>query len=161
MALNTQSVRTKLLGLLAGIALLVGGAAVTYDLLASRGLLRDQVVRRGRYIATNLAYNAKYGVLTEDKPLLMQFLDGAVSASGSGHAGSDVVGAVIRDAKGAVLAQTGKTLRALPAALPTEVEERDSSTTDGEPVLLFRAPVTSATGGDEAAGGPAPCARRP
>ena len=149
MALNTQSVRTKLLGLLAGIALLVGGAAVTYDLLASRGLLRDQVVRRGRYIATNLAFNAKYGVLTEDKPLLVQFLDGAVSASGSGHAGSDVAGRGDPRREGSRLAQTGKTLRALPAALPTEVEERDSSTTDGEPVLLFRAPVTSATGGDD------------
>jgi methyl-accepting chemotaxis protein len=153
MALNTQSVRTKLLGLLAGIALLVGGAAVTYDLVASRILLREQVVARGRYIATNLAFNAKYGVLTEDKPLLVQFLDGAVSASGSGHAGSDVVGGVIRDAKGAVLAQTGRALRALPDALPNAVEERESATADGEPVLLFRAPVTAASGDDGAAAG--------
>ena len=86
MALNTRSVRSKLLGLLAVIAL--RGRRPGRHLRPrrlSRSLLREQVVRRGRYIATNLAFNAKYGVLTEDKPLLVQFLDGAVSASGAGR----------------------------------------------------------------------------
>jgi methyl-accepting chemotaxis protein len=120
----------------------VGGVSVVYDLLASEGLLREQMVKRGRYIATNLAFNSKYGVLTEDKPLLTQFLEGAVTAGG-GTGGSDVVGALIRDAKGAVLAQTGKTIRDLPSVPAAFVEERDAVTADGEPVLLFRAPVTS------------------
>ena len=99
MAINTKSIRTKLLGLLAGIALVVGGVSVLYDLVAGESLIRDQIVKRGRYVASNLAFNAKYGVLTEDKPLLTQFLEGAVAAGGDGEH-SDVVGAMIRDAKG-------------------------------------------------------------
>ena len=73
-------------------------------------MIHDQIVKRGRYVASNLAFNAKYGVLTEDKPLLTQFLEGAVSAGGTGEA-SDVVGAMIRDAKGETLAQIGKAIR--------------------------------------------------
>jgi len=146
MAINTKSIRTKLLGLLAFVALVVSGVSVLYDLRAGGALIREQIVKRGRYVASNLAFNAKYGVLTEDKPLLTQFLEGAVEAGGERER-SDVVGALIRDAKGAVLAQTGKALRDLPGALPAALEEREGFTTDGEPVILFRAPVTSSSGG--------------
>src|SRR5512140_140952 len=155
MAMNTKSIRSKLLGLLAGIALAVTLTAVLYDLLTGQTMLRDQIAKRGRYISSNLAFNAKYGVLTEDKPLLLQFLDGAVNAGGT-QAESDVVGALIRDAKGQTLAQTGRNLRDLPREAPTALEEREALTSDGERVLLFRAPVTSATaavGEDAAAGG--------
>jgi methyl-accepting chemotaxis protein len=146
MATSTVSIRTKLLALLAAVALVVGGASVIYDLFRSDAVVRDQVVKRGRYIASNLAFNAKYGVLTEDKPLLSQFLEGAVAAGGDEKT-SDVVGAMIRDAKGGILAQTGKAIRGLPAELPTALEEQQARTTDGETVLLFRAPVTSSAGG--------------
>src|SRR5512143_1105198 len=146
MPINTKSVRTKLLGLLAFIALAVGGVSVFYDLVAGQAVIRDQIVKRGRYVASNLAFNAKYGVLTEDKPLLTQFLEGASEAGGAGEA-SDVVGALIRDGKGAVLAQKGKALRDLPGALPGALEEREAVTSDGESVILFRAPVTSSGGG--------------
>ena len=77
MPINTKSIRTKMLGLLAFIALVVGGVSVVYDLRAGGALIRDEIVKRGRYVASNLAFNAKYGVLTEDKPLLTQFLEGA------------------------------------------------------------------------------------
>src|SRR5512139_1067044 len=110
MAINTKSIRTKLLVLLAFISLVVGGVSVLYDLRAGDAVIRDQLVRRGRYVASNLAFNARYGVLTEDRPLLTQFLEGAVAAVGEGER-SDVVGAMIRDAKGALLAQTGKAIR--------------------------------------------------
>jgi len=50
MSLNTQSVRTKLLFLLAGIALLVGGAAVVYDLVASRDRA-ETAARTRRFLA--------------------------------------------------------------------------------------------------------------
>jgi methyl-accepting chemotaxis protein len=159
MAMNTKSIRTKMLGLLAGIALAVGGVSVLYDLLAGEAVIRDQIVKRGRYVASNLAFNAKYGVLTEDKPLLTQFLEGAVAAGGVGES-SDVVGALIRDAKGVVLAQTGKAIRNLPASPAAELEEREATTTDGEPLLLFRAPVTTSGGGsalgEELGAAPAP-----
>jgi len=146
MPINIKSVRTKLLALLAFIALAVGGVSVVYDLVAGESVIRDQIVKRGRYVASNLAFNAKYGVLTEDKPLLTQFLEGASSSGGAGER-SDVVGALIRDAKGAILAQSGKAIRDLPGALPSALEEREAVTTDGEPVILFRAPVTSSGGG--------------
>src|SRR5512143_8100 len=106
MPINTKSVRTKLLGLLAFIALAVGGVSVVYDLVAGEAVIRDQVVKRGRYMASNLAFNSKYGVLTEDRPLLVTSLEGVVAAGAEGER-SDVVGALIRDGKGAVLAQTG------------------------------------------------------
>ncbi|MFI4945697.1 MAG: methyl-accepting chemotaxis protein, partial [Burkholderiales bacterium] len=158
MAINTKSIRTKMLVLLAGIALVVGGVSVVYDLVAGEALIRDQIVKRGRYVASNLAFNAKYGVLTEDKPLLTQFLEGAVGAGGTGEA-SDVVGAMIRDAKGEVLSQTGKAIRDLPKLPASTLEELDTATTDGEPVLLFRAPVTTSSGssalGEELGAAPA------
>jgi methyl-accepting chemotaxis protein len=146
MAMGVRSIRTKFLLLVAGVATVVGGVSVVYDPLASQGLLLEQMVKRGRYIASNLAFNSKYGVLTEDKPLLTQFLEGAVAAGG-GTTGSDVVGALIRDAKGAILAQTGKPIKDLPAAPASALEERDAYTTDGESILLFRAPVTSTSSG--------------
>src|SRR4029450_12685400 len=97
MAMGVRSIRTKFLLLVAGVATVVGGVSVVYDLVASQGLLREQMAKRGRYIASNLAFNSKYGVLTEDKPLLTQFLEGAVAAGG-GATGSDVVGGLLRRA---------------------------------------------------------------
>src|SRR6266446_6554307 len=141
MSFSLRSVRTKFILLVAGVALVVAGVSIIYDLQASQGQLREQVVLRGRYIASNLAFNSKYGVLTEDKPLLTQFLEGAAGASG---AKSDVVGAMIRDAKGGLLAQIGKAIRDLPATPASALEERDAVTADGEPVILFQDPVTTA-----------------
>ena len=146
MSINTKSIRAKFLGLLTLTAVVITGVSVLYDLVAGQAVIRDQIIKRGRYVASNLAFNAKYGVLTEDKPLLTQFLQGATAAGGAGER-SDVVGAMIRDAKGAILAETGKAIRDLPAAPPAAVEAREAFTTDGEPVLLFRAPVTSSSDG--------------
>jgi len=146
MGVKTRSVRTRLLVLLAGIALAVGGVAVFYDIFTGETLLRDQIVKRGRYVASNLAFNAKYGVLTEDRALLMQFLEGAVAAGGE-KGGSDVVGAMVRGAKGETLAQVGKAIRDLPAQPAPVLEEIEARTANGESVLLFRAPVTTGSGG--------------
>src|SRR5688500_13060802 len=111
-----RSVRVKLLLLVAGVALLVGLISASFQLMMNRQLLREQMVKRGRYIAQNLAYNSKYGVLTEDKTILNQLLAGALS-SGTGGASetADVVGAMIRDARGATLAHRGIAFRDLPA----------------------------------------------
>src|SRR5438093_7480576 len=129
MDLRTLSIRTKLLLLVAGVALLVGGVSAIYSSVSSGQVLREQMVKRGEYIAGNLAYNSKYGVLTEDRPLLTQLLEGAI-ASGTGR-GSDVVGAMIRDAKGTILAQKGLPIRDLPLAPATVLEDRDAVAEDG------------------------------
>src|SRR5437867_12496186 len=124
MDLRTLSIRTKLLLLVAGVALLVGSVSALYSSVSSGQLLREQMVKRGMYIAGNLAYNGKYGVLTEDRPLLTQLLEGAIT-SGTGQ-GSDVVGAMIRDAKGVILAQKGVPIRDLPGAPAVTTEDRDA-----------------------------------
>jgi len=139
-SLKSHSIRTRLLLLVAGTTAVVAIASTIYFALSSSALLRDQVVKRGLYIASNLAYNSKYGVLTEDKPLLSELLEGAMAAAGS--EGSDVVGALVRDARGTVLAARGKPVADLAAEPARTLEEVDAVTEDGEPVLLFRAPVT-------------------
>src|SRR6185503_15508056 len=114
--MKISSIRTKLLLLVVLVALSVNAISAAYSYFSTSDLLRDQMVKRGQYIAANLAYNSKYGVLTEDKPLLTQLLDGAL--------GGDVVGAMIRDAKGQTLAQKGENVRPqdLPAT-PAEAPE--------------------------------------
>jgi methyl-accepting chemotaxis protein len=152
MSFSLRSIRSKLVLLVVLVAAIVGGVSAIYDLRSSNITLREQMVKRGRYIATNLAYNSKYGVLTEDKPLLTQFLEGAVSVNLA--EGTDVVGAMVRDAKGAVLASKGAAIQDLPPLPAGAIEEKDAATVAGEPVLLFRAPVTTSTagaGGDMAA----------
>ena len=121
MGLSFASIRTRLVLLVAGVALLVGGVSGLFQLRTSGQLLEQQLEKRGRYIASNLAYNSKYGVLTEDKPLLNQTLEGAVGTEGD----NDVIGAVVRDASGAVLAQRGATIKDLPpkpASVPEHVD---------------------------------------
>jgi len=145
--LRVSSIRTKFLLLVAGVAFLVGTGSAFYDWYNSDSLLRDQMNKRGRYIAGNLAYNSKYGVLTEDKPLLTQLLEGAISAGGA----SDVAGAMIRDAKGQVLAQKGEAIKDLPSTPASSLEERDMLTVSGEAVVLFRSPVTAVSSGSIAA----------
>ena len=147
-----MSIRKKLLALVSFVALAVGGVSAVWSSVSSGHLLREQMVKRGRYIAANLAYNSKYGVLTEDKQLLNQLLEGAMAAGGGP---SDVVGAMIRDAKGAVLAQRGAPIKDLPSGAAARFDEKDAETETGDDVILFRAPVTLATraagGGDVAA----------
>src|SRR6185503_16071770 len=140
-----MSIRKKLLALVAGVALLVGAFSALYSSLSNRQVLRDQMVKRGRYIAANLAYNSKYGLLTEDKQLLNQLLEGAMAAGGGQS--SDVVGAMIRDARGLVLAQRGAGIKDLPLRAAAQLEEKDAVTEAGDEVILFRAPVTTRASG--------------
>jgi methyl-accepting chemotaxis protein len=152
MRLSVRSVSTKLTLLGASFAIVVGLTSVVYDYIAGQRLMRQEMLKRGRYIAGNLAYNSKYGVLTEDKPLLAQFLEGALS--GGAREASDVVAAMIRDQKGVILAQKGPPLADLPPTPAAAFEERETTTAAGEPVILFRAPVTTdvaSAGGDMAA----------
>ncbi len=145
---QSRSIRTRLVFLVAIVSLLIGAVSTAYDLFSSRRLLRDQLEKRGRYIAANLAYNSKYGVLTEDKPLLAQLLEGAMfSVAGQD---SDVIGAMIRDARGTVLAQQGIGVKNLPAAPAATLEEFDRTAENGDRVILFRAPVmtSGSSGGD-------------
>ena len=68
--LRVRSIRTKLLGLVAGVSLLVAACSTVYHSWSSNDLMREQIVKRGRYIASNLAYNSKYGVSNTASPAL-------------------------------------------------------------------------------------------
>src|SRR6185295_19284417 len=114
---RVRSIRTRLVLLVAAVALLVSVVSTAYEIFSNNAVFREQLAKRGRYIASNLAYNSKYGVLTEDKPLLGQLLEGAMSSVAGQE--SDVVGAMIRDAKGSVLAQKGVSVKSLPATPAT------------------------------------------
>jgi methyl-accepting chemotaxis protein len=148
-----RSLRAKLLLLVGGVLLLVSVVSAGFELWSSGKLLREQINKRGRYIANNLAYNSKYGVLTEDKPLLTQLLEGALSAGGEKERSerSDVVGAMIRDGKGNILAHRGMRIRDLPSEPARTATEIDAVTEENERVILFRAPVTTSSSGDVAA----------
>ena len=147
MGIKTRSIRTKVLLLVAGVAIALSVVSIIYDIVGGGAAITEQLEKRGRYIASNLAFNAKYGVLTEDRPLLVQLLEGATGAAG-GEEGSDVVGAMIRDASGGILAQVGRQIRNLHAEPATELQGGlEAVMKDGEAVLLFRAPVTTGGGG--------------
>src|SRR5271169_6406797 len=143
------SIRTKLLLLVTFVALVVGGVATIYGYASGQGVLQSELRKRGRYIASTLAYNARYGVLTEDKPFLNELLAGVVQASDEKQ--WDIGGAMIRDGKGAILAQRGSSVRDLPSQPATAAVELDSATDKGEEVILFRAPVMA--GGEAVASG--------
>src|SRR5262245_37753046 len=106
MDFKAVSLRWKLLGLVAAVALMVAVGSALHATRSSGELLRQQMARRGRYIAANLGYNSQYAVFTEDKVVLGRLVDGAMSA-GAEKGGSDVVGVMIRDVKGAPLAEKG------------------------------------------------------
>jgi methyl-accepting chemotaxis protein len=141
--IRISSIRKKFLLLVAGVAFLVGTGSALYDWLNSDRLLKEQLHKRGRYIASNLAKNSNYGVLTEDKPLLAQSIENVIAATASGGQASDVAGVIIRDDKGQVLAQKGDSIRDLPPTPASAPEERDVVTSSGEAAVLFRAPVTA------------------
>jgi hypothetical protein len=80
-------------------------------------------------------------VLTEDKVSLESFIDSAMLAGDTGRReDQDVVGILIRDAKGTVLARKGDAPRELPPAPAAAVEHRETVSDKGDPILLFRRP---------------------
>ena len=140
---------------MAGVAFLVGVFSAGFELFMSGVLLREQMAKRGRYIAQNLAYNSKYGVLTEDKPLLTQLLEGALSSGTDRARGGDQRRGGRHDPRrqgGGAGPARGAVIRDLPAhARPRPSRSATPSPSRARAVILFRAPVTSDSGGGMAA----------
>ncbi len=86
---GTLSIRTKLLSLVVGVASLMGGASAVYSFVRTNTLLREEVVKRGRYVAHNLALNSYIGILTEDKPILTAQMENALSAGTEKKGGAE------------------------------------------------------------------------
>jgi hypothetical protein len=112
-------------------------SAVLYAGGDSDDKVREQVIKRGKYIAANLAYNSDYGVLIEDPTQLTDLAAGAMAGS------DDVVAVVIRNTKGKVLVRRGAEIKDLPPLPSPTVDVVDATLVSGERVLLFRAGVTA------------------
>jgi methyl-accepting chemotaxis protein len=145
LALQFRSIRTKLLLLVAGVALFMGTISAGFFAWKTKNLLDQQVNKQGLYIASNLANNSEYGVLTEDQSLLGQLVEGTMRAS------TDVVAVVIRDAKGKAIHSMIRDAKGVPAvSVGPVIKEQpatkdaalfEAQTVDGEPVTVFRAAV--------------------
>jgi hypothetical protein len=126
--------------LVCGGAVALSGAVLSmYAGAMAERLVGDEVARRGRWAATQLAMEARYGVSTGDRPLLAQLVDSAQAAGGS-----DVAGVAVRDATGRVLAQAPPA-ESVPAARPGTIGAPVAqvvSSTRGE-VLQFSARVST------------------
>jgi len=61
---------------------------------------REEVLRMGRYVATELATVSSYGVVFDDGPVLRSLADDLLGGSGP-----DVVGVVVRHEEGSILTQ--------------------------------------------------------
>ena len=104
------------------VLLLMASAGVTMS-ARSQKAARDQFERRGRYIARNLAYNARYPVVRGDRKGLAALVEGVRTSAG------DVVGVTIVDPRDRVLAHLAD------PEFPGDLEVRE-----------FRAPVASPGG---------------
>src|SRR5262245_36367491 len=143
MNLRIRSIRAKLVLIVAGVALLVGAVSAIYSSYTSGQVLERELVKRGKYIANNLAHNSQFGVMTEDKLLLNSLIDSAMTAGRKRAATddeADVTAVAIRDAKGGVLAQKGPKIREVSGTPVAEGEPVPTATESGESVLLFRFP---------------------
>ena len=145
--LVTKSIRSKLLALLAVVALAVTIIAVLNDLRSGETQIGREIAKRGRYVASSLALGAQYGVLVEDRALLQKSLEAGVAAAGGAQGGSEIVGAMIRDANGNTLAEIGPKIRDLPEKPPTRVEERKANTADGQ-LAIWGVPIDATYGWD-------------
>jgi hypothetical protein len=80
-----------------------GGILALYAAAMAKTLSVEEVSRCGRFAAMELAMNARYAVAGADSALANQLVEATLYGSEA-----DVVGVVIRDLKGRVLAQVGR-----------------------------------------------------
>jgi hypothetical protein len=127
------------------LAFVIGGALVGGAVLYLDEQVRGQIEKRGRYIATNLAYNSKYSVLTEDHTLAQQLARGSL-------VDPEIAAVTIRtvDGKplGVAVRRGGRTpdVEALPQ-LAGPYDRRTVNDPQLGELTLFRAPVI--TSGEE------------
>ncbi|MDH5526602.1 MAG: HAMP domain-containing histidine kinase [Nitrospirota bacterium] len=136
-----RSIATKALAILVLIVVAVSLASGYNSLKGARQLLTGELTERGLVLARNLAFNAGYGVYTEDIITLNQLLDGVMEEQ-------DVLFAMVSDPSGRVLVQRFRRgnesdmVRAREHLPEGRVEVVDTRTgTGGTPFLLLSAPV--------------------
>jgi hypothetical protein len=115
-----------------------GGILALYAAVMAKTLSVEEVSRCGRFAAMELAMNARYAVAGADSPLANQLVEATLHGSEA-----DVVGVVIRDLRGRVLAQVGRQGQAVPE-LPRPGkhvrQEENVTSPGGEELILFLRP---------------------
>lgn len=93
---------------------------------------REQLERRGRYLAWSIAHDSQYGVFLGDATPLHAIVRQAASED-------DVVAVVVRDSRGTILASHGAV--ALPKETPAGITVAVAEAAGGERLLLVGSPV--------------------
>jgi signal transduction histidine kinase len=143
MRFNLMLKFTLMISLLIG---LVGLSLYWYSNKTSREILKDELLARGKSLAENLAFNSRYGVLSEDLVSLRDLLQGAIAEE-------SVMYGRIYDAQGRMLIEAYKKNEAhhreeqyavQPAFLPRKLfvrEEGSKGHPSGEKHYGIAAPI--------------------
>lgn len=97
----TVSLQVKAITFISLLILAVGASLSWYFLRQTEGVFTDELQKRALSLAKNLAYNSKYGILTEDEEILSELIKGILQED-------SVLFVLITDAQGEVLAHAFK-----------------------------------------------------
>jgi signal transduction histidine kinase/DNA-binding response OmpR family regulator/methyl-accepting chemotaxis protein len=95
------SLKVKAITYISLLILVVGAVLSWYFLRQTKDVLTAELQKRAMSLTMNLAYNSKYGVLTEDTVILQELIEGILKED-------DVLYVSITDVQGKVLAQRFK-----------------------------------------------------
>ncbi len=142
-----KSIRARVVVVMTAIVIVIAGVSVIYQIVMAVQLVTQQVAQFGQSTAIATGLMAAPAVQSGDREALIGLTEGPLSAQG---AGTDIVAVVIRDSRGTTLASAGPQLRGLPDTPAAIVEQLETTTADGEPVTLFRAPIVIGRPGERA-----------
>ncbi len=98
------------------VLIIIGGGLLSwYFQVRSRAIMIAGMEKRGRSLASNLAYNARFGVVAEDRIVLKQLIEGVLEDE-------DILLVEITNREGGLLASVSKT-EGLEDSLPAPSEE--------------------------------------
>jgi signal transduction histidine kinase/CheY-like chemotaxis protein len=145
------SLKTKLLGFIISGIVVMGALFCWYYVHQSHKILTREMEKRGDAIVDNLAYNSKYGVITKNKRVLEQLLDGVMHQSDfyPQELDTSVISAVVYDANGKILAEKHKYIKKMRVFQQANIQEMDFSKEhyisyswdEKPPVINFLVPV--------------------
>jgi PAS domain S-box-containing protein len=92
------SIRTKSILLVVALVVMVSGTVAFFFIRTEQKLINSQYLEKGLLLARGLSYNAEYAVLTGNRKMLENLVEGTMGQP-------DVIFCVIWDIKGKILAQ--------------------------------------------------------
>ena len=127
-----NSLKFRAMAFITLVILVVGGALSWYFLRESEEVLAEELKHRTLALTTNLAYNSRYGIITEDEIILQRLIDGLIRDD-------DVIYVAVLDVEGVLLADRFKS--DLPGATPESAGEAQRlamrTASEAEPSVQF------------------------